>query len=74
MNAARQLLDHPVVTEILNDMEAAAITVAINSATSDPDTAVKWLLELRSIRNFRAKLRLLCSEAEHQIKRDSAAE
>lgn len=64
INAARQLLDHPLFDEIFADMEAGAINHAIAAALSDDETRAAYLSEARAIRALRQKLRLLIAQGE----------
>ena len=68
INAARMVLDHPVVIEVLNDMEKTALDNAVNAKPTDIETVAAQLAEVRAIRKFRNKLRFMTSMGDAQEK------
>ena len=70
INAARMVLDHPVVTEVLDDMEKTAMDNAVNAKPTDTETPAVWLAEVRAIRKFRSKLRFMTSMGDARESRE----
>lgn len=56
VNAAKVLLDHPLINEIFNELESEAIEAAINAGPLEHDLRAALLIEARSIRSLRSKL------------------
>lgn len=69
INAARQILDHPIVAEILTSMESDALNSAVNAKLTDTDTPTAYLAEVRAIRSFRSRLNFLIQEGSAQLAR-----
>lgn len=74
LNAARMILDNPIVAELFDEMEAAAINGAVNAKLTDTETPAAYLAEVRAIRKFRSGLRFIIDEAPANLKRNEAAE
>jgi hypothetical protein len=70
VNAARIVLDHPVVDDILSSMELDAINAAVDAKLTDAETPAAYLAEVRAIRNFRNNLRQLVQLGEARLKRE----
>jgi hypothetical protein len=74
LNAARMILEHPLVMEIISDMETSAMNGAVNAKLTDTETPAAYLAEVRAIRNFRSKLSFIITEGEATLKRNKAVE
>ena len=61
ISAARMVLDHPIVIEILDAMEKTALDCAVNANPTDTGIVAAQLAEVRAIRKFRNKLRFMTS-------------
>lgn len=55
--AALQLVNDPLLNEILDDMEGAAVEAAIHAAPSDDEKRRTSLTEVRAIRSLRQQLK-----------------
>jgi hypothetical protein len=64
LNAAKQLLTHPLFDAIFNDMEASAVNLAIAAPLTDNETRAAYLSEARAIRALRQKLRMMVAQGE----------
>lgn len=53
---ARQILDNPLFSVVLGDIERAAIETGINAPALADDVRAAAMAEVRAIRGFRAKL------------------
>lgn len=73
INAARMILDHPVVGEILDDMERDMLNTAVNTKSTDAETTAACLAEVRAIRKFRSTLNFLITNGEATLKRNAAS-
>lgn len=69
LNAARMILEHPLVKEIIDDMEKTALNGAVNANITDDIKPVAYLAEVRAIRKFRTSLEFIISEAPPAIER-----
>jgi hypothetical protein len=74
LNAARMILDNPLVIEILEDMETAAINGAVQANITDEIKPAAYLAEVRAIRAFRSRLQFIIDETPANLKRNEAAE
>lgn len=73
ISAARMILDHPVVGEIFDNIEAEALNSAVNAKSTDTEIVGAHLAEVRAIRKFRSSLNFLLTTGEAALKRDQAA-
>ena len=73
ISAARMILDHPVVMEIFNDMEAEALNAAVNAKITDEETPAAFLAEVRAIRKFRSNLNFIVTNGEAVLKREQGS-
>jgi hypothetical protein len=62
LNAAKQLLGHPLFDSIFDDMEASAVNLAIAAQLTDNETRAAYLSEARAIRTLRQKLRFMVAQ------------
>lgn len=60
---AQMLQDNPLLHEILEQIETAAIDACINAKPTDEATRGAYAAEVRAVRNFRRKLNLAREEA-----------
>jgi hypothetical protein len=72
LNAARMILDNPLVIEILDDMETAAINSAVQANITDEFKPAAYLAEVRAIRAFRSRLQFIIDETPATLKRNEA--
>lgn len=63
-NAARMLIEHPLITELFEELEKSAVDVAMYAAPTDHETRAAKLTEARAIRALRQQLSTLVSEGE----------
>lgn len=73
LNAARMILEHPVVKEIIDDMEKTALNGAVNANITDEFKPAAYLAEVRAIRKFRSSLEFIINEVPASLKRNEAA-
>lgn len=59
VNAAKALLDHPVVNEIFEELERDAIEAALNAGPLEHEIRLALLNEAKVIRAVRSKLHTL---------------
>lgn len=59
VNAAKMLLEHPLINEIFNDLEQDAIERALQAGPLEHDLRAAFLTEANTIRSLRSKLRSL---------------
>lgn len=59
VNAAKALLDHPVVKEIFEELERDAIEAALNAGPLEHEIRLALLNEAKVIRAVRSKLHTL---------------
>lgn len=74
LNAARMILQHPLTSEILDDLEKSAIDSAVNAKVADEITPAAYLAEVRAIRSFRSRLQFIVGDGEAALQREKAAE
>lgn len=72
LEAARSIVNHPLVIEILDDMEYREINAAINAKPTDTNTVAAHLAEARAIRNFRSRLLFIVADGDETLKREKA--
>lgn len=60
--AARVLMEMPLVTILLDELEMSAINGCINAKITDHEARAAFAAEARAIRNFRSKLKFLSQE------------
>ena len=72
INAARMILEHPIVNEIFDDMERDMMNAAINTKSIDTDLTAACLAEIRAIRKFKSTLNFLVTNGEATLKRNTA--
>lgn len=63
-SAARALLDNPLFGRLMDELEAAAINACVNAKLTDHETRAAFAAEVRTIRNFRGKLKFLTEQAK----------
>lgn len=73
INAARMILEHPIVMEIFEYMESQALNGAVNAKITDIETPAAFLAEVRAIRRFRSELDFIITNGEASLKRDKAS-
>lgn len=73
VNAAKSLLEHPLINEIFDDMERDAVNAAVNVSALEHELRLVLLMEVKVIRNLRSKL-LLLKAREASLAEDSASE
>lgn len=59
VEAAKTLLDHPLIKEIFDELEREAIEAAINAHPLEHDTRLAFINEAKVIRAVRHKLMVL---------------
>ena len=70
ITAARMILDHPIVNEIFDDMEADYLNNAVNAKATNPVEVAAFLAEVRAIRKFRDNLKFLMTHGEAELQRN----
>lgn len=66
--AARTLLDSPLVTLLMDELETAAINGCVHAKITDHDARAAFAAEVRAIRNLRGKLSALAAQANSEGK------
>lgn len=59
---ARQILDNPLFTAVLDDIEKSAIETGINAPALADDIRAAAMAEVRAIRAFRSNLRAMLED------------
>jgi len=72
LEAARQILTHPLVAEIFDDLEANMINSAVTSKPTEPAIVAAYLAEVRAIRNLRDRLSFIVQDGDETLKREKA--
>jgi hypothetical protein len=73
LSAAKQLLEHPVVNEIFDALESAAINSAVSDVLMDDKTRAAYLAEVRVIRSLRRRLQIIVVDGEAGLTREAAS-
>lgn len=73
IEAARQILTHPVVKEIFDGMEMDAINSAVSAKMTDTETQQSHLAHVRVIRAFRSRLDAILADSTATVERIEAA-
>lgn len=60
---ARAMLDNPLFTELMDEMEKTAVDQCVNAKPTDHETRAAMAAEVRAIRKFRQKITGLIEEA-----------
>lgn len=61
---ARAILNHPLVTEILDGLERAAIDACLTADPRDDEARAAWAAEARAVRTFRSRLMGVVDDGE----------
>lgn len=60
--AARVLMDMPLVTLLLDELEMSAVNGCINAQITDHEARAAFAAEARAVRNFRSKIQFLSQD------------
>lgn len=61
---ARAIQDNPLFDELMGEMEKSAIDRCVMADPTDHETRAAMAAEVRAIRKFRQKIRILIEEAQ----------
>ena len=73
LEAARQIFTHPLVNEILGDLETGMLNSAVTSKPTEPAIVAAYLAEVRAIRSFRDRLSFIVQDGDETLKREKQA-
>lgn len=74
LEAARQLFAHPLVHEILDDLETNMLNSAVTANPIEPLKVAAYLAEVRAIRSFRDRLSFIVQDGDETLRREKAAQ
>ncbi|MEQ1519727.1 MAG: hypothetical protein ABL936_00480 [Aestuariivirga sp.] len=74
LEAARQIFAHPLVAEILDDLETNMLNSAVTSKPTEPLIVAAYLAEVRAIRSFRDRLSFIVQDGDETLRREAAAQ
>lgn len=74
LEAARQIFAHPLVAEILGDLETNMLNSAVTANPIEPAKVAAYLAEVRAIRNFRDRLSFIVQDGDETLRREAAAQ
>lgn len=72
-NDARFLIEHPLIQNILNELEKAATDSAVYAPITDHEARQAHIAEVRAIRALRSKLKALSESTAKSTRKVSVA-
>lgn len=72
LEAARQILSHPLIVEIFDDLENGMLNGAVTAKPTEPEVVAAYLAEVRAIRSLRDRLSFIVQDGDETLKRERA--
>lgn len=72
LEAARQILSHPLIVEIFDDLENGMLNSAVTAKPTEPEIVAAYLAEVRAIRSLRDRLSFIVQDGDETLKREKA--